>query len=57
MGNLGDVIYAQGFLDMEPRSIKELFEEGIVSLALLPEKNDFLLTEEGKELRLFNITI
>lgn len=32
-------------------SIKHLFEKGTISLALLPEKNDHLLNEEGKALR------
>ncbi len=36
---------------MEAKNVKELFEKGIISLALLPEKNDYLLTDEGKELR------
>lgn len=36
---------------MEAKNTKELFEKGIISLALLPEKNDYLLTEEGKTFR------
>ncbi len=38
-------------MEMNYNTIKELFEKGIISLALLPEKNDFLLNEKGKELR------
>ena len=47
---LEDLIYRPYQFSMD-RSIKELFERGIFSLALLPDKNDFLLTQEGKILR------
>lgn len=33
------------------RTLKELLNGGVVSLALLPEMNDFLLNEEGKSVR------
>lgn len=33
------------------KSLKELIEEGIASIALLPERNDYLLSEAGKQLR------
>ena len=48
---LEDVILGQYEYGVKMGSIKELFEKGIFSLALLPEKNDFLLTDEGKRLR------
>ncbi len=38
-------------LNMHSEPIKNLFENGTISLALLPEKNDFLFTREGKSAR------
>ena len=32
-------------------TLKELIEQGIASIALLPEMNDFLLSQEGQRLR------
>ena len=54
-----DYLFGTGYVEsgkgnlerMTERSLKELFERGVISLALLPEKNDFLLTDEGKEVR------
>src|SRR3989344_1742276 len=52
-----DYFYGVDFIQTGKRNlenmggIKSLFENGIISLALLPEKNDFLLSDEGKQAR------